>query len=138
MGYIIRKYLVFVVIVVMFLTVPVLAVYGQPNFDWDQLIADGVEGSAPKRQGDVGTWDSENNRMFVFGGNGSPIGFSNQLWQYTGSTGWQELTVNGMSGSPRVRSNTVAAGDTLNHRLLVFSGLSFGGDKLNDLWQYSD
>ncbi|MBI2322916.1 MAG: hypothetical protein HYU88_12710, partial [Chloroflexi bacterium] len=102
-------------------TLTVTAVTPPPSV-WQQLTAQGAAGSPVGRYGHAAAWDGQQNRLLVFGGWGGNV-YRNDLWVWSASGGWQELTAQGAAGSPVVRREHAAAWHSLNNRLLVFGGL---------------
>ncbi|MBI3964107.1 MAG: carboxypeptidase regulatory-like domain-containing protein [Chloroflexi bacterium] len=103
---------------------------------WTLLVADGAPGSPERRQSHAAAWDSQSNRMLVFGSLDSSGIRRNDLWQYTTSGGWQQLTANGALGAPQARNGAKMVWDAESNRLLLFGGQR-GDTNFNDLWQYT-
>jgi N-acetylneuraminic acid mutarotase len=107
--------------------------YDPSSATWTQLTA----GDGPVRRIRHGAaWDSEHERMLVFGGYGGPeLGdYLNDLWSYDPTTGrWEELaTTDGPRPPVRSMLRAVWAGD----RLLILGGYFGGVDYLGDVWAY--
>ncbi|MDP6453529.1 MAG: kelch repeat-containing protein, partial [SAR202 cluster bacterium] len=101
-----------------------------PNTDqWSQL---GPSGSwPPVRAAHSALWDSNTDRMLVFGGNGgSVLGDHNDVWAYsTADNEWVQLVQD--QPLPPERRSHVAAWDSKVRRLLIWSG---GNPRLSDFW----
>lgn len=108
---------------------------------WRVLTPDGATTSPAQRLGHAAVWDSERNRLLIFGGNAAGAGRSNDLWAYTpiaDTVGtWQVLTANGAAGAPPKRHRAAMAWDAQTNRLLLFGGDGSGGRR-NDLWQWTE
>lgn len=109
---------------------------------WQVLTADGADGSPRGRTNHTATWDSQANRLLVFGGYQAGPGPSNDLWAYQPTTAtagrWMQLTDNFAGGSPHPRQAHAAAWDSQAKRLLIFGGTYTPDeqDRHNDLWAY--
>ncbi|CAN5574549.1 hypothetical protein BH10CHL1_BH10CHL1_22500 [soil metagenome] len=104
---------------------------------WELLTANGDTNSPMQRMRSTGAWDQQKNRFLMFAGGGGGLSLTNDLWQYTETGGWQQLTSQDQEGSPAVRGDHTTVWDNQNNRMLVFAG--YGGPReYNDLWQYSD
>ncbi len=95
----------------------------------------------PVRAGHTAVYDTANDRMIVFGGyTGSS--YLNDVWVLTnandlgGTPGWIQLTPSGTAPSARSEQNAVY--DQANNRMIVFGGISNGGNRLNDTWVLSN
>jgi hypothetical protein len=101
---------------------------------WKKLIANGAAGSPSKRDGQVATYDSTNNRMTIFGGDSNTAsGFPNlnDVWVLVNANGlsgtpaWTKLAPTGIP--PDRRANAVGAYDSANNLLIIFGGGSWDG-----------
>lgn len=101
---------------------------------WTFLTPGGV--SPGNRLDHSAVWDSQNNRMLLFGGYqaGSIL---NDVQSYNGSS-WVKLTVTGDSPSGREFHST--AWDSTNNRILLFGGFALtctgAVSDTNDLWAF--
>lgn len=109
------------------------------NLGWQQLIPSGSSGSPSARDRSSMVWDSQNNRVLLFGGITNIGNIShNDLWQYTAAGGWQLLTSDNAGGSPSARYAHSAVWDSNNNRLLVYGGFIQGNPSNDVIWQYTD
>lgn len=102
---------------------------------WKKSLSNGAAGSPAKRDGHVAVYDSANNRMVIFGGNGNTAtGFPqhNDVWvlaNANGLTGASHWTRIGAVGpSPAGRTSAVGGYDSAGNRLMIFGGGSWDGD----------
>ncbi|MBI3966205.1 MAG: hypothetical protein HY329_11280 [Chloroflexi bacterium] len=106
---------------------------------WQQLLADGAEGSPSRRRSASAVWDTQSNRLLVFGGRaGSDL--TNDLWQFVDATGWSVVTANWAGSLPRPRSAHDMAWDSSKGRLLLFGGItseSYPMREEPDFWAYT-
>jgi hypothetical protein len=76
------------------------------------------------------------NRMIVFGGRTAVDTVSGELWSLNLTTNqWTQLTPTGIS--PEMRYSHNAHYDSLNNRMIIWSGRSPFSDLLNDVWAYN-
>lgn len=102
--------------------------YARSTETWTELTPAGPVPSA--RTSSRGIWDSDSERMLVFGGRAG-VGLLSDLWAYSpDSDTWTELIPSGTS--PQPRSIHVAVWDSAGGQMLIFGGE--GGGRLNDLW----
>jgi hypothetical protein len=108
---------------------------------WITLIPDGAVGSPPARVGHSAVLDSANNRLIVFGG--CVTACFNDVWVLLDANGvggaptWQQLFPSGTAPSPRLYHTAVY--DPTNNRIIIFAGLSVGGNgSLPDVWVLSN
>ena len=101
---------------------------------WIQLT---TAGSSPSgRYGHTGVYDSNDNRMIIFGGNISGV-LTNEVWVLTncdgisGTTTWIQLTTTG--SPPPSRYTHSAVYDLSNNRMIIFGGYD-GANWKNDVW----
>ncbi|MBI3965956.1 MAG: hypothetical protein HY329_10005, partial [Chloroflexi bacterium] len=104
---------------------------------WQLVTADGAAGSPGARWGHTAVWDTQANRLLIFGGNVNGVNYNNDLWEWTASGGWRQLNANGASGAPQGRNGGSAAWDTQANRMLLFGGAIQGRAFTNDLWQWT-
>ncbi len=103
-----------------------------------------ANGTAPAaRFGHVATYDSNSNRMTVFGGGlGTPGTCVNDVWVLDGANGqsgsptWLPLSPTGALPSPRVHSS--AAYDPATNSMIVFGGNNCSKSYFNDVWVLSN
>ncbi|MBI3968303.1 MAG: hypothetical protein HY329_21915 [Chloroflexi bacterium] len=57
------------------------------DYAWTQLTANGAAGSPPLRGAPAVAWDSQSNRVLVFGGTSGQGARYDDLWQYTAAGG---------------------------------------------------
>jgi hypothetical protein len=86
-------------------------------------------------------YDQADNRMIVFGGDGSPgycYGALNDVWVLTnadgtgGTPGWTQLSPTGKPPSPRRTAG--AAYDSANNRMIIYGGGNACESPLGDVW----
>ncbi|MBI1885541.1 MAG: hypothetical protein HYS09_04400 [Chloroflexi bacterium] len=107
---------------------------GTPN--WAQLSASG--GPPPARGRHTAVYDSQNNRMTIFGGLQSCSSGTqrNDVWVLSNANGlggtpaWTELSPTG--GPPGARYDHAAVYDANTNRMIVFGGVAT--TKFNDVW----
>ncbi|MBI3964932.1 MAG: hypothetical protein HY329_04785, partial [Chloroflexi bacterium] len=102
---------------------------------WQQITANGASDSPSARFGPAVAWDAQAGRLLLFGGRAGTSSL-NDLWQYTSTNGWQQLTPSGTRTAPPGRQHHSAVWDSTNNRLLVFGGTD-GSLWFGDLWQYT-
>ena len=109
----------------------------------DSFFAESPSGSAPPaRYGHVATYDSNSNRMTIFGGNLGASSCANDVWILSGANGqsgtpaWINATPSGVLPSARVSSNGVY--DPNTNSLIVFGGYSCNSNYFNDVWVLSN
>ena len=109
---------------------------------WTQLIPNGAANSPTKRTNGAVVWDSNNQRLFLFGGFNNYGTFLNDFWQYTDANGWTQLNGNNAPNVPNKRDDMIMVWDDSAQRILLFAGqggnTSGGEYNYNDLWQYTD
>lgn len=93
------------------------------------------------RFGHVATYDSNSNRMTIFGGgSGSPLSCDNDVWVLDNANGqggtptWLGVSPSG-TPPPRIRHNGVYDANT--NSLIVFGGNDCGTGYFNDVWVLS-
>ena len=108
---------------------------------WIQLIPNGAPGSPPKRGGAVCQFDSQANRLVLFGGQRDGTTPYNDTWVLENATGlggipkWIRRGADGATGSPPRRAYASGAYDRSDDRLIVFGGYAFTPPPyLNDTW----
>ncbi|MBI3967271.1 MAG: hypothetical protein HY329_16675 [Chloroflexi bacterium] len=103
---------------------------------WRLLSPDGTSNAPQPRSAHIAEWDTQANRLLVFGGTAgtTPLG---DLWQYTSAEGWQLLANQDTAVSPAPRAYHAATWDNQGNRLLVFGGSNARGEYYNDTWSYS-
>lgn len=103
---------------------------------WTKITPSG--GTGPVRIMHTAVWDTTQNRMLVFGGDGDGTGdvVSNEIWSYTPDQNiWMLLEPNGPQPSPRDLHTSVW--DPKHDQMIVFGGKSGNCvDNLDDLWSY--
>jgi len=99
---------------------------------WQQIVPVNAE-LPPVRFTHNAVFDSAQNRMIVWSGQGS--GLYNDVWAFNFSTNnWQQLWANGnAAGAPLIRYGTAAAFDPLHRRLINFAGFTSSG-RFKDTW----
>ncbi|MBI3968304.1 MAG: fibronectin type III domain-containing protein [Chloroflexi bacterium] len=104
---------------------------------WELVLPSGPYGLPVGRYNHTAVWDSQAQRMLVFGGRTSSLADRNDLWEYTAASGWRPLTAQGAAGTPLPRLFHTAVWDSQSNRLLVFGGSAYQMGANNELWQYS-
>ena len=109
----------------------------------ESFVAESPTGPAPQgRYGHVATYDSNSNRMMVFGGNVGSSTCANDVWILTGANGqsgtpaWINTTVSGTE--PVARVNAGGAYDPNTNSMIVFGGNNCGTNYFNDVWVLSN
>lgn len=108
---------------------------GTPS--WTQLSPSGIGPSA--RENSSATYDSVNNVLTVFGGDGGSNGLSD-VWTLSNANGqggtpsWRQLSPTGTA--PSARTGQSAVYDSSNNRMIIFGGVTTltGIQPLNDTW----
>jgi len=103
-----------------------------------------ANGTAPAaRFGHVATYDSNTNRMMVFGGGlGTPGTCVNDVWVLDGANGasgsptWLPMSPTGALPSPRIHA--AAAYDPATNSMMVFGGNNCSKSYFNDVWVLSN
>lgn len=112
---------------------------GVGDGQWINLAPSGAP--PPRRASHIGVYDSNTNRMTVFGGCGATICTSallNDVWVLAnangigGSPAWTQLSPTG--GPPAARAAHTAVYDPSSNRMIVFGGSTFGGITFSDVW----
>jgi uncharacterized protein YjdB len=106
--------------------------------------AESSSGTAPQgRYGHVGTYDSHNNRMMIFGGSvGASSSCDNDVWILSGANGqsgtpsWISVTPSGTAPTSRLYSG--GAYDSNTNSMIVFGGSNCSGQYFNDVWVLSN
>lgn len=110
-----------------------------PPSAWTQLISQGVPPAA--RAVHSAVYDTNTNRMIVFGGNlsvGNCFVETNDLWVLTNANGaggtptWSQITPAG--ALPSVRDGHSAVYDRTNNRMIVFGGRLECSNANNEVW----
>ena len=103
---------------------------------WTQLTTTG--GPPPTLADHVAVYDSNNNRMIVFGG-GNGVGYVNDVWVLSNANGlggtpaWTQLSISGSTAaSPRVFHSAIY--DPINNLMTIFAGENSSNAELNDTW----
>jgi hypothetical protein len=112
--------------------VPTTAAMTTPPVNhWTKLSPSGVPPAAPTaRFGHSAVYDTQNNRMIIFGGfDGSPSPYQNDVYILSlgGSPGWSKATPTGTAPSPRIGHTAIY--DAANQQMVVFGGNDAGGEK---------
>jgi len=110
----------------------------------DSFTAESPSGTAPQgRYGHVAAYDSNSNRMMIFGGGvGSTSSCANDVWILSGANGqsgtpsWISVAPSGTAPAPRLYSGGVY--DPNTNSLIVFGGSNCSGGYLNDVWVLSN
>jgi cysteine-rich repeat protein len=76
-------------------------------------------------------YDAARGRVVLFGGDA--LGFSNETWEYDG-TSWNERTPSGKN--PPARRAPAMAYDARRGRVVLFGGIPNGGGQLDDTWEW--
>jgi len=90
-------------------------------------------GALPGRERSSAVYDSDRDRVVIYGGLGGP--YLNDVWSFDyGSQLWREISTTGIS--PHYRTGHCAAYDSAAHRMIVFGGYYYdnGWHKLPDVW----
>lgn len=99
---------------------------------------DSLDGGIGARYEHSAVYDSNSDSMFVFGGRGVGHAVRNDVWKLTdassGSRAWTRLIDNNIEGSPNRRAGHSAFFDTTNSQMLVFGGITAGGNRSEDVW----
>ena len=102
---------------------------------WTPL--DPYGGAPPPRHEPAGAFDTQRDRMLVYGGWTYPQNFFGDVWSLSfgpgGSSSWQEVTIPEDTKPDPRRAHAVAY-DPLRNRLYVFGGLGKDYVVLGDLW----
>ena len=99
---------------------------------WNELQ---IPGDLPySRKGHTAIYDSQDERMIVFGGWSSVVyNTLNDVWSYDISANtWTQLSTSG--GPPPNRAGHVAIYDNMRHRMIVFAGSNWWQTWYNDTW----
>ncbi|MBI5949547.1 MAG: hypothetical protein HY875_15515 [Chloroflexi bacterium] len=111
--------------------------YSPSGNQWTQQIPQGL--APPARANHSAVWDSESQRMLVFGGaNGEASDVLGDLWAYDPKQKtWTKLDPPGVKPGPR-QSHT-AVWDADQQQMLVYGGWAFvpGTPNLSELWSYT-
>lgn len=117
---------------------------------WTQL---SPAGSAPSNRGDsAAVYDMANNRMIIFGGNGTPtvvppgegqccFQVFNEVWVLSNANGlggaptWTQLAPTG--GAPSARAGMSAVYNSATNTMTIFGGSDVAGNRFSDIWQLS-
>ena len=109
-----------------------------PDGEWSTLIPNGAVGSPSGRWTHTAVYDSNNNRMVIFGGYSFQAGgFLNDVWVLTNANGqggvptWTQLLPSGPAPSPRWGHTAVY--DQASNRMIVFAGLN-NSETFPDVW----
>jgi len=110
----------------------------------DSFTAESPSGAAPEgRYGHVATYDSNSNRMMIFGGRtGTSSSCANDVWILTGANGqngtpaWVSVTPSGNPPPARVYSGGVY--DPATNSMIIFGGSNCSGGYFNDVWVLSN
>ncbi len=110
----------------------------------ESFTAETPSGTAPQgRYGQVATYDSNSNRMMIFGGSvGASSSCDNDVWILIGANGqsgtpsWISVTPSGMAPAPRLYSGGVY--DPNTNSMIVFGGSDCSGGYFNDVWVLSN
>ena len=114
---------------------------GTPN--WTQLSTTG--GPPPGQYFSSAVYDSANNVLTVFGGNGligTTCGLTNAVWALSHANGtggtpvWTNLVAQGAHGSPSNRQASVSIYEPDTNTMTIFGGAARNG-ALNDTWVLS-
>lgn len=111
---------------------------GSPT--WKQYSATGS--LPPIREGHTAVYDTNSNRMIVFGGTDCSGNYYNDLWilsnadATTGNPTWSQVTPIGTG--PSARSQATAIYDSVNNVMTVFGGGSSTTNVYGDVWTLSN
>ncbi|MCL4294078.1 MAG: PKD domain-containing protein [Anaerolineae bacterium] len=99
--------------------------------EWQQITS---TGTSPSVSGEhVMAYDSNRNRIVLYGGNGSGWPYENTTWEFNG-TDWITTT----STSPDARYGTAMAYDSVSQTMILFGGSNADDVSLNQTWQYTN
>ena len=111
---------------------------GTPN--WTKLIPTGT--LPVPHFASAGVYDSDTNRMVIFGGTDASFITLNDVWELANANGlggtpsWTELTPSGTL--PSTRSGHSAVFDPVTHRMVIFGGSDSSNTFLNETWVLQD
>jgi N-acetylneuraminic acid mutarotase len=107
-------------------------IYDCPNNQWTQVFP---ETKPPIRHSHAMIYDSENQKVILFGGYGAGDILLNDTWIYDyKNNNWAELTP---SSFLLARYGHVMVYDPLNQKGTLFGGNSWSAGQLNDTWTYN-
>jgi hypothetical protein len=93
-------------------------------------------GNVPHFKNHSAVYHPQSNNMIVFGGRNAAGEASGQLWSLDLTTNqWTQLTPTGITPLPRYSHN--AHYDSLNNRMIIWSGQGAGQALFNDVWAYN-
>jgi hypothetical protein len=105
--------------------------------EWTRLSPSGTPPAA--RQDHSAVYDAANRRMIVYGGSTSDYSYGvglNDVWALSlpeaGAPAWTQLSPSG-TAPPRMRHTAIL--DAANARMIVFGGVTSGGQPLGDTWE---
>jgi len=104
---------------------------------WTNLIAEGAEGAPKPRAFHTAVYDSDTNRMTIFGANSSVL--PNDAWVLRvanglgGTTGWTRLSSALLPQAPAARASHAAILDPATKRMTIFGG-DDGEAAFNTAW----
>lgn len=104
--------------------------------NWVQVFPSGTPPAA--RFGQTGLYDSNSNRMIIFGGGTSTTSCLNDVWLLDdansahGAPDWLSITATGTSPAPRMNQTSVY--DPTKNVLIVFGGTNCAGGYFQDIW----
>jgi len=90
-----------------------------------------TEHSPPARFSHAMAYDSNRQRIVVFGGSDRGVNF-NDTWEYDGSN-WQQVNT---ANSPAPRRRVSMVFNSVSNRMVLFGGQDASGD-FNDTWEYN-
>ncbi|MBI5852658.1 MAG: hypothetical protein HZB39_16725 [Planctomycetes bacterium] len=87
---------------------------------------------APGRAGHAMAYDRIRDRIVMFGGLISGLGFQNDTWEYDG-VAWVQMSP---ATSPPARAGHPMAYDPLRGKTVLYGGIPIGGGALGDTWEW--
>ena len=92
-----------------------------------------INSSAPARYNHKCAYDTNRGKVVLFGGMDSTETMSNDVWEFSGSEGWNQIQATGPDG----RVGHGLCYDTSAHLTILFGGENQSGQYLNDTWSWN-
>ncbi len=105
---------------------------GSGDYSWENI---STIGAPDKRTNQGMVYDSNRNRIIVFGGYTTGAGFKNDTWEYNPATStWTEITT---TSAPEEGSSYGMAYDSSRGKVVLYGGQDISQESLNETWEYS-